>query len=51
MMTAEEAAIAAKGLTFEKVWMTLQETDRQIKELSGNGKWGFDMSGILRISG
>jgi hypothetical protein len=45
MMTAEEAAAAAKGLTFEKVWMTIQELskkagereaklDRQIKELS-----------------
>jgi septal ring factor EnvC (AmiA/AmiB activator) len=39
MMTAEEAAEAAKGLTFEKVWaMFLEtaqrqaETDRQIKE-------------------
>ncbi|MDR3147516.1 MAG: hypothetical protein LBU00_03955 [Treponema sp.] len=34
MMTAEEAAAAAKGLTFEKVWMLMQETDRQIKEMS-----------------
>ncbi|MDR2101912.1 MAG: hypothetical protein LBP43_05020 [Treponema sp.] len=34
MMTAEEAAEAAKGLTFEKVWMMFQETDKQIRELS-----------------
>ncbi|MDR3192655.1 MAG: hypothetical protein LBT87_06280 [Treponema sp.] len=34
MMTAAEAAEAAKGLTFEKVWMMFQETDRQIRELS-----------------
>jgi hypothetical protein len=33
-MTAEEAAKAARGLTFEKVWMMMQETDRQIRELS-----------------
>jgi hypothetical protein len=32
MMTANEAAEAAKGLTFEKVWAMFQETDRQIKE-------------------
>ncbi|MDR0998335.1 MAG: hypothetical protein LBL70_04650 [Treponema sp.] len=34
MMTAEEAAEAAKGLTFEKVWAMFQETDKQIKEMS-----------------
>jgi hypothetical protein len=34
MMTAAEAAEAAKGLTFEKVWAMFQETDKQIKELS-----------------
>ncbi|MFP3091292.1 hypothetical protein LQZ21_13300 [Treponema sp. TIM-1] len=32
MMTAAEAAEAAKGLTFEKVWMMMQETDRQMQE-------------------
>ncbi|MDR0683949.1 MAG: hypothetical protein LBF83_02325 [Spirochaetaceae bacterium] len=32
MMTANEAAEAAKGLTFETVWAMFQETDRQIKE-------------------
>ncbi|MDR1024652.1 MAG: hypothetical protein LBL56_02920, partial [Treponema sp.] len=34
MMTAAEAAAAAKDLTFEKVWTMFQETDRQIQELS-----------------
>jgi hypothetical protein len=34
MMTAAEAAEAARGLTFEKVWAMFQETDKQIKELS-----------------
>jgi hypothetical protein len=34
MMTAEEAAEAAKGLTFEKVWVMLQETGKHIKEMS-----------------
>jgi hypothetical protein len=41
MMTAAEAAEAAKGLTFEKVWAMFQETaqsqaetDKQIKEMS-----------------
>jgi hypothetical protein len=45
MMTAEEAAEAARGLTFEKVWATMQELsqkadrrqeelDRYLKELS-----------------
>ncbi|MDR3167637.1 MAG: hypothetical protein LBT93_06815 [Treponema sp.] len=58
MMTAAEAAEAAKDLTFEKVWMMFQETDRrqketdkQIKELSKNigglnnsfGKWAEEM--------
>jgi hypothetical protein len=32
-MTAAEAAEAAKGLTFEKVWAMFQETDKQIGEL------------------
>ncbi|MDR3173108.1 MAG: hypothetical protein LBU19_02550 [Treponema sp.] len=47
MMTAEEAAAAAKGLTFEEVWATIQELsakaderqaklDKQIAELSKN---------------
>ena len=31
-MTAEQAAEAAKGLTFEKVWAALMETQRQLKE-------------------
>jgi hypothetical protein len=58
MMTAEEAAEAAKGLSFEKVWATIQElaqqqaqTDRQIKELSKSigglsnsfGRWAEEM--------
>jgi hypothetical protein len=34
MMTAAEAAAAAKDLTFEKVWTMFQETDRQIQERS-----------------
>ncbi|MDR3174035.1 MAG: hypothetical protein LBU19_07285 [Treponema sp.] len=34
MMTSEEAAAAAGGLTFEKVWLMFQETNRQIKEFS-----------------
>jgi hypothetical protein len=33
MMTVSEAAEAAKGLTFEKVWVTIEEISRQIKEL------------------
>jgi hypothetical protein len=47
MMTAEEAVKAAEGLTFEKVWVIIQEisreadrrqeeTSRQVKELSKN---------------
>jgi vacuolar-type H+-ATPase subunit I/STV1 len=34
MMTAEEAAEAAKGLNFEKVWAMFQETGMQIREMS-----------------
>ncbi|MDR2376956.1 MAG: hypothetical protein LBD96_11035, partial [Treponema sp.] len=34
MMTAAEAALAAKDLTFEKVWAMFQETDKHLKELS-----------------
>ncbi|MDR3191712.1 MAG: hypothetical protein LBT87_01460 [Treponema sp.] len=34
MLTAAEAAEAAKDLSFEKVWAMFQETDKQIKELS-----------------
>jgi hypothetical protein len=34
MMTAEEAAEAAKGLTFEKVWAMFQETGRKMQEMS-----------------
>jgi hypothetical protein len=34
MMTAEEAAEAAKGLTFEKVWALFKESDRKMRELS-----------------
>jgi hypothetical protein len=45
------AAEAARDLSFEKVWAMFQETDRQIKELSGNigglsnafGKWAEEM--------
>jgi hypothetical protein len=51
MMTAEEALAAAKGLTFEKVWAMMQETDKQIKKLSRNigglnnsfGRWAEEM--------
>ena len=32
MMTAEQAAEAAKGLTFEKVWAALMESRQQMKE-------------------
>jgi hypothetical protein len=32
MMTAEEALAAAKGLTFEKVWAMMQETEKRIRE-------------------
>jgi phenylalanyl-tRNA synthetase alpha subunit len=34
MMTAEEAAEAARGLTFEKVWAMFQENREQMKEMS-----------------
>jgi hypothetical protein len=34
MVTAAEAAEAAKDLSFEKVWAMFQETDKQIRELS-----------------
>ncbi|MDR3147547.1 MAG: hypothetical protein LBU00_04120 [Treponema sp.] len=34
MMTAEEAAAAAKGLTFEKVWAMFQETEKRIEQRS-----------------
>ncbi|MDR0998233.1 MAG: hypothetical protein LBL70_04130, partial [Treponema sp.] len=58
MMTAAEAAEAAKGLTFEKVWAMFQEiaqrqaeNAQEIKELSKNigglnnsfGKWAEEM--------
>ena len=33
MMTAEQAAEAAKGLTFEKVWAALMESRRSMEEL------------------
>jgi len=33
-MTAEQAAEAAKGLTFEKVWAILIKTDAQMEENS-----------------
>jgi hypothetical protein len=33
-MTAEEAALATRGLTFEKVWEMFEETDRRIEESS-----------------
>jgi hypothetical protein len=36
MMSAEEAAEAAKGLTFEKVWAMFQESGRRIEEMSRN---------------
>ncbi|MDR2095481.1 MAG: hypothetical protein LBP76_08180 [Treponema sp.] len=36
MMTAEEAAEAARGLTFEKVWAMFQETDKRIDKRSKN---------------
>ena len=35
-MTAEQAAEAAKGLTFEKVWAALMENREQIKDMSKN---------------
>jgi uncharacterized protein Yka (UPF0111/DUF47 family) len=42
-MTAEEAAEAAKGLNFEKIWLMIQETDRQIRELSREAeRWQED---------
>jgi hypothetical protein len=34
MMTAAEAAEAARGLTFEKVWAMFQETDKQMEKMS-----------------
>jgi hypothetical protein len=34
MMTAAEAAEAARGLTFEKVWAMFQETDKKMEKMS-----------------
>jgi hypothetical protein len=65
MMTAEEAAEAARGLTFEKVWAMFQETaqrqeetGRLIEELSKNigglnnsfGRWAEEIvSAKIRV--